>query len=36
MDYSKMKKAQLLEEIAAWQEKIAELERAQAERKRIE
>ncbi|MFQ5856768.1 MAG: HD-GYP domain-containing protein [Anaerolineae bacterium] len=34
MDYSKMKKAQLIEEIEALQEKIAELEHAQAERKR--
>jgi PAS domain S-box-containing protein len=32
MDYSKMKKAQLIEEIEALQEKIAGLERAQAER----
>ena len=34
MDYSKMKKAQLIEEIEALQGKIAELECAQVERKR--
>lgn len=33
MDYSKMKKTQLIEEIEALQERIAELEHAQAERK---
>ena len=36
MDYSKKKKAQLIEEIEALQGKIAELERALAERKRTE
>jgi len=36
MDYSKMQKAQLIGEIAALREKIAELERTQAERKRAE
>ena len=36
MDYSKMKKAQLIEEIETLQEKIAELGRTQAERKRAE
>jgi len=36
MDYSKMKKAQLIEEIEALQARIAELERAQAEHKRAE
>ncbi len=34
MDYSKMKKAQLIEEIEALQERVAELEHAEAERKR--
>ena len=34
MDYSRKKKAQLIEEIEALQERMAELERAQAERKR--
>ena len=34
MDYSKKTKVQLIEELEALQEKIAELERAQAERKR--
>jgi len=32
MDYSKMKKAQLIEEIEALQERIAEPKQAQAER----
>jgi hypothetical protein len=32
IDYSRMRKAQLIEEIAALQEKVAELERTQAER----
>jgi len=32
MGYSKMKKAQLLEKIEALQERVAELERAEAER----
>ena len=36
MDYSKMRKAELIEEIEALQGKIAELERAEAERKRAE
>ena len=36
MDYSKMKKAQLIEEIEALQQKIGELEHAEAERKRAE
>ena len=36
MDYSKMKKAQLTQEIEALQAKIAELEGAQTERKRAE
>ncbi len=36
MDYSKIKKAQLIEEIEALREKIAGLECAQAERKRAE
>jgi PAS domain S-box-containing protein len=36
MDYAKMKKAQLIEEIEALQERVAELEHAQAERKRVE
>lgn len=36
MDYSKKKQAQLIEEIEALQEKIAGLERAQAEHKRAE
>jgi PAS domain S-box-containing protein len=36
MDYSKMKKAQLIEEIEVLQEKVAELERVQTERKRAE
>jgi diguanylate cyclase (GGDEF)-like protein/PAS domain S-box-containing protein len=36
MDYSKMKRAQLIEEIEALQQKIGELEQAQAERKRAE
>jgi len=36
VDYSKIKKAQLIEEIEALQERIAELEHAEAERKRAE
>ena len=36
MDYSRMKRAQLIGEIEALQEKVAELERAQAERKRAD
>ena len=36
MDYSKMRRAQLIEEIEALQEKIAELDRAQDDRKRTE
>ena len=36
MDYSEMNKAQLIEEIEALQERVAELEGAQAERKRAE
>jgi len=36
VDYSKKNKAQLIEEIEALQEKVAELERALAERKRTE
>ena len=36
MDYSRMKKAQLITEIEALQQKVAELQRAQAERKRME
>ncbi|MGA9351607.1 MAG: HD domain-containing phosphohydrolase [Anaerolineae bacterium] len=36
MDYSKMKRAELIEEIEALQEKIAELEQAETERKRAE
>ena len=36
MDYSKMKKTQLIEEIEALQEKVAELERAEAGRKQAE
>ena len=36
MGYSKMRKAQLIEEIEALQGRIAELEHAQAERKRAE
>jgi PAS domain S-box-containing protein len=36
MDYSEMKKAQLIEEVEALQVKIAELKRAEAERQRAE
>jgi len=36
MDYSRMKKAQLIEEVEALREKMAELEHAQAKRKRAE
>lgn len=36
VDYSKMKKAQLIEEIEALQEKVVELERAEAGRKLAE
>jgi|GEM_PF-1872729 len=36
MDYSKMKKARLIEEIEALREKMVELERGQAERKQAE
>ena len=36
MDYSKMKKSQLIEEIEALQEKVVELERAETDRKRAE
>ena len=36
MDYSKLKKAQLITEIEALQEKIAELEHAHAQPKRAE
>jgi diguanylate cyclase (GGDEF)-like protein/PAS domain S-box-containing protein len=36
MDYSKMKKSQLIEEIKALQERVVELERAETERKRAE
>jgi len=36
MDYSGMKKAQLIKQIEALQQKVAELGRAQAERKRME
>ena len=36
MDYSRMKKARLIEEIETLQGKVAELEQAQAERKRAE
>jgi PAS domain S-box-containing protein len=36
MDYSKMKRAQLIEEIEALQAKMTELERAEAERKQAE
>ena len=36
MDYSRIKKAQLIEEIEALRERIAGLECAEAERKRAE